>query len=271
MKTMNLDGLEKFSQNIPVYVELLANIIVIIGALPIFFWLRNRSFEKKKKEISDNLAIRKNIKDKLRDHADNYDRRTPHDIGIRLVHWKNYPWKLDDDGYKQNLYYDTNLDKRIDHGTEFLSNTGILVEDDIWVLSRSLYTGKFGTYIIAESGQKFEEFEEVNQKIKIVRTFKYKHIINWDFEEKIEYEPAFYTRYKYTDKKLFEKEFFAQNADDDGISKDLMYKEQFITSNRVKSAKSFKYKLLIINGERARKRQINKMKSQVKVTKKKRA
>ncbi|HSX30266.1 MAG TPA: hypothetical protein VLE73_06945 [Candidatus Saccharimonadales bacterium] len=197
-------------KDVAVYVELVANAIVIVGALPVFFWLKNRAFERKKKEISDNLAIRSDIKERLREHADGYDRSKPHDIGIRLVHWKNYPWRLEDDGYKQLLYYDTNLDKRLPHGTEFLTNTGILVEERIWFFDYSLYLGKYGIYSVGKSGQKMTGFREVRQKLKLVRTLKYKHIINWDFEEKIEYEPVFYTRYKYTSRQLFEDEFFAQ-------------------------------------------------------------
>jgi len=231
--------------SVSLYIAIIANVIVIIGAVPIFIWLKNLSLERKKKEINDNLNIRKNIQQKLRDHADGYDRSKPHDIGIRLVYWKNYPWKLDDDGYKQLLYYDTNLDKRLNHGTEFLINTGILVDEHIWFFGNSLYLGNFGTFIIDKSGQKIIGFREVKQKIKLVTTLKYKYIINWDFEDKIEYEPVFYIKYKYTKKKLFENQFFAQNCDDDGINNDLYFHEVLDMRNRVKSNKSMKYRYLM--------------------------
>ena len=171
-----------------------------------------------------------------------------------MVHWKNYPWRLEDDGYKQLLYYDTNLDKRLPHGTEFLTNTGILVEEHIWFFDCSLYLGKYGIYIVGKSGQKMTGFREVRQKLKLVRTLKYKHIINWDFEEKIEYEPVFYTRYKYTSRQLFEDEFFAQNYDDDGISKDLYFHETLDMRNRVKNSKSLKYYRLMLRVKWAQRR-----------------
>lgn len=239
--------------------QLLANLVVIVGAVPVFFWLKNRAFEKKKKEIADNLSIRDEIKEKLREHADGYDRREAQNIGIRLVHWKNYPWKLDDDGYKQTLYYDTNLDKRVGHGTEFLGNTGIFVEDHIWYFSKSLYLGKYGIYIIDDSGKKIEGFEEVEQKIKIVDTLKYKYIVNWDFEEKIEYEPVFYMKYKYTNKKLLENQIFAQNFDDDGISKGLYFYETLDKRMRVESNKSIKYYYLYFIGKRRKRIEIRKI------------
>ncbi len=230
------------------YAELAANLIVIIGAIPFLLWLRRFSFERKKKQIKDNLVIKENIKEKLREHVDGYDRSKPHDIGIRLVHWKNYPWKLEDDGYKQLLYYDTNLDKRLDHGVEFLTNTGILVDEHIWFFDNALYLGKYGTYVVDKSGRKLAGFEEVKQRVKLVKTLQYKHIINWDFEEKIEYEPVFYVRYPYTKRKLFEDDFFAQNYDDDGIKKGLYLHKWLNRRNRVKSSRSIKYLYLIAMG-----------------------
>jgi hypothetical protein len=257
---MDQDTITKIIDSAPPVAEFLANTIVIIGAIPVFIWLKNRSFDKRKQEIKDNLSIRKNIQDKLREHADGYDRTVAQSIGIRLVYWKNYPWKLDDDGYKQGLYYDTNLDKRVSHGTEFLTNTGILVEDHIWFLSRSLYLGKYGIYTIAKPGLNLKGFSEVNQKIKIISTLKYKYVINWDFEEKIEYEPVFYTKYKYTNVKLFENQIFAQNYDDDGINNDLYFHEVLDRRNRVKRSKSTKYLLLMLKGWLIERREINKMK-----------
>jgi len=231
------------------YVQLTANAIVILGALPIFIWFKKRSFEKKKKEISDNLSIRKAITDSLREHADGYDRSEPHDIGIRLVHWKNYPWKLDD-GFKQNLYYDINLPKRVSHGVEFLTNTGILLEEHIWFLSKTIYLGKYGTHIIGDTGQKIKGFKEVKQRVKLIHTLKYKHIVNWDFEEKIEYEPVFYVKYKYTKRKLFEDEFFVvnseQNYDEQDNSKGLYLHEPLLRRNRVKSTRSPRYIYLAV-------------------------
>lgn len=235
--------------NLETYTTIIANIIVIAGTVPAIIVARKYFFEKKKKEIQDNLAVRKSIRDKLVEHADGYDRSEPHDIGIRLVYWKNYPWKLDDDGYKQLLYYDTNMDKVIKRrGAEFLTNTGILLDEHIWIFSQSLYLGKFGTYIIDESGKKIAGFSEVPQRVKLVRTLRYKHIINWDFEDKIEYEPIFYTRYKYTSKKLYEDELFAQNYDDIGTKNHSYFREDLNRRDRVRNNHSIKYRFLMISG-----------------------
>lgn len=265
---MFLKILPNIVNDISIYIKLLADLVVVLGAIPALLWLRKRSFIKKSGEIKDNLLIRKDIKEKLREHADGYDRSEPHDIGIRLVYWKNYPWKLDDDGYKQNLYYNTNLDKRCSHGTEFLTNTGILVEEHIWFFSNSLYLGRYGTYIIAKSNNKIEGFSEVKQKIKLITTLKYKYIVNWDFEEKIEYEPVFYTKYKYTNKRLFESQFFAQNYDDNGINKDLYFYERLDRHNRVKSNKSIKYYYLILKNGLIQKNEQRKTRMPIKRTRK---
>jgi len=138
------------------------------------------------------------------------------------------------------------------HGTEFLTNTGILVEEHIWFLNCSLYLGKYSTYIVSKSNQKIPHFTEVKQKIKLVRNLKYKLIVNWDFLEKIEYEPVFYIKEKYMKKKLYEDDFFAQNYDDDGINKDLYFHESLNKHNRVKSNRSIKYFYLIVKGKIAK-------------------
>jgi hypothetical protein len=237
------------TESIIKYTTILANAVVILGAIPAMFFVKNYFFEKKKKEIADNLTIRRSITDKLVEHANGYDRSEPHDIGIRLVYWKHYPWKLKNDGYKQILYYNTNTDKRItNRGDEFLTNTGILLEEHIWFFSESLYIGKHGIFIVDKSGKKIAGFQEITQKIKFVNTLRYKHIINWDFEEKIDYEPVFYTRYKYTDKRLFEDELFAQNYYDIG-TKDYRYLRQELNRrNLVRSNRAIKYGLLMLKG-----------------------
>lgn len=234
----------------------IASLVVIAGAGPIFFWLKNHSFEKKRKEIRENLVMRDDIRDKLRNHADGYDRSTPRDMGIRLVYWKNYPWNLDDDGYKQILYYNTNLNKKLSHDTEFLNNIGILVEEHIWYVNKSLYLGKFGTYIIDRSGQNIAGFLEIKQKVKLVKTLRYKYIINWDFEEKIGYEPIFYTKYTYTNQKLYDEDFLVQNYDDDGIKKNLIFYKQLNTRNYVKSNTSIWYRYLVAKGQHSEKNRI---------------
>jgi hypothetical protein len=241
--------MEQQIENFQKYTDIVANLIVIIGAVPVIIWLRNRAFESKKKEIKDNLSVRKSIHDKLVEHANGYDRSKPHDIGIRLVYWKNYPWKLEDDGYKQLLYYDTNMDKVItDRGDEFLTNTGILLDEHIWFFDLSLYLGKYGIYLIDKSNKKIAGFEEITQRIKLVRTLKYKHIINWDFEELIEYEPVFYMRYKYTDKRLYEDDLIAQNYDDVGSENHTYIRHKLSRRNKVRSNHSLKYRYLMLKG-----------------------
>lgn len=237
------------ADSIQKYTTIIANVVVILGAGSALFFAKNYFFEKKKKEIADNLNVRKSITDKLVEHANGYDRSEPHDIAIRLVYWKHYPWKLEDDGYKQILYYNTNTDKRItNRGDEFLTNTGILIEEHIWFYSESLYLGRFGIFIVDKSGKKIAGFREVTQKIKLVNTLRYKHIINWDFEEKIEYEPVIYTRYKYTHNRLFEDELFAQNYNDIGTKGYSYFRQELNRRNLVRSSHSIKYWFLIIKG-----------------------
>jgi len=47
---MNYEIMRELLKEMSIYANLIANMIVIIGAIPIFFWLKNRSFEKRQKK-----------------------------------------------------------------------------------------------------------------------------------------------------------------------------------------------------------------------------
>ena len=244
--------IEFYNNYIKDSIEILKDIAFVISIFPIVIVVRKYLFNKKKEEIANNLKIRKEIQKKLLEYANGYDRSTPHPIGIRLVHWKNYPWKLEDDGYKQILYYDVDMDKFCQPQANFLSNTGILIESALWHFSKSVYLGKYDIYIIDKKGKKIRGFQEIEQDTKLVHTLKYKHIINWDFEEKIEYEPVFYTRYKYSNKKLFENDFIIRNfygrrmpAPENRTGGEYLC-EVLNRSNKVSSNRSLKYFYLLI-------------------------
>lgn len=244
--------IEFYYNNIKNIIDIIQDIVFIIGIFPIIVFVKNYLFNKKKEEIAGNLQIRKDIKEKLLEHANEYDRSSPKSVGIRLVHWKNYPWKLNNDGYKQILYYDVNMDKICHPRENFLSNTGILIEEDLGWFGKTVYKGKYGVYFIAKKDKIFRGFEEIKQDIKLVYTLKYKHIINWDFEEKIEYEPVFYTRYKYNNQKLYENEFIVTNfygermpASENRVKGTFLW-QQLNRKNKVSSNMSLKYFYLII-------------------------
>lgn len=242
----------KFYSNIKEYIDIIKDIVFIIGVLSAFFAAKNYFFNKKKEEIANNLQIRKDIKEKLLEFVNGYDRSTPRSIGIRLVSWKNYPWKLDNDGYKQILYYDVNMDKICHPGANFLSNTGIILEEDLWRSANTVYIGKNEIYIIDKKNKKIRGFDEIKQDLKIVKTLKYKHIVNFDFEEKIEYEPVFYTRYKYNKQKLYENDFFIENfygirmPAPNNRTYGTYFRQPLNRKNMVSSNMSIKYFYLII-------------------------
>ena len=230
------------------YIGLIKDFVFVIGIFPVVIFVKNYLFNKKKDEIAHNLKIRKDIQEKLLKHADNYDRSKPCSIGIRLIYWKNYPYKLDNDGYNHILYYDVNMDEVCYPGANFLSNIGILIEDELITFNETVYKGKYGIYIIDKRGKKIKGFKEIKQEVKLVYTLKYKHIINWDFEEKIEYEPVFYTRYKFPNNKLYQDEFIVTNIYGERMdaSKGEFLWEEFNLKNKVSSNISLKYFYLII-------------------------
>lgn len=228
------------------YIEIIttifANMVVIIG---VTFGIKSFKFNKIKLEISENLKIKQKIRNDLMEHVNQYNGTNYFNIGLRIVQYRSYPFPLIDDGYKLILYKNKSLYLE----EEFLTKTGILVEETIGSginnnFSLYLDSGNHGMFIIDESNKIIKGFYEVSGKIKFVRTLKYKNIVNWDFNanSKIEYEPVIYTRYKYNNKKLYEKEIKLQIRNNN----DFILPEVLYTYNSVSSNKSIKYLCITI-------------------------
>lgn len=168
------------------------------GAYLFFAYIQNRSYTEKAIEIDKNINFREKLEPKLNDYIFDAAKGTK-DISIRFVHWKNYPWKLDDDGFKFLLRINY-LEKTPHYG--WIDNTGIYLEEPIW-FSNSLYIDNNGIFFIDKKDQKHKGFTEIADAVLVLH-MPFSNIVNYDFRERIEYEPVFYIKHQYLNwKKLY--------------------------------------------------------------------
>ncbi len=171
------------------YINLAKDIIFFLGAWKIFSYLINKKFQDTCNQINENLALREKIEPQLKEFIQGEGRC------IRFVHWKNYPWSLAEDGFKflLRINYENN---KPSYG--WIDNTGINFEEPpLKFLSQSVYLDKNGIFFIAEKNKKFKNFQEI--RCSFIVHLPFRNILNFDFKERIEYEPVFYTRYYYMD------------------------------------------------------------------------
>ena len=194
-------------------IDCIQDIAFFCGIFGIIKFIINYNFNKKTSEIQINLEKRKELGQFLTDYVYEKYKNNKKDIAVRFIYWKNYPWKLDDDGYKEHLYYDTNNGVTLPGG--FISKTGINFVQHIWFFSKSVYVNKEGLYFIDDKGKQFKRFKEVEGKNIFVFELPFRNIINFDFEDKLEYEAVFYTRYKYDNLNLYNDDVYLRNFDND--------------------------------------------------------
>jgi hypothetical protein len=199
------------------WIEIVQTVIYFLGFAWIVRWLWSYRFERKCKEISDDLRMYAKITRKLEDHVREKFKNGISEIGIRMVWWKNYPFNLDNDAFKQVLFVNTE-EVRKKGGEENwplimpFDNTCIKLSDYCpGFQGISVYLGIFGLWFFSYQGKKYKMFREVPGEYQVVYELPYKNIVNFDFNEFIEHEPVIYTKYKYNSWKIFSNRIFIDN------------------------------------------------------------
>lgn len=118
------------------YADFIKDITFAIGVIATFYgyfkflnFLAQRGVLNKRQEMENDAKLYGEIHDKLKEHVDSYraSKKNMRDIGIRLLFIKNYPYKLDKDGYSHMLYYYFLSENH--QATGYISSTGINVMD----------------------------------------------------------------------------------------------------------------------------------------------
>lgn len=185
------------------WIDLIQDLVFFLGVIPFFIaifkfikFLKARDFLATSEKIETNLRFRERIEPKLESYVLEKNRNGIKDIGVRFIYWKNYPSQISNDAYKHLLrieYYDSNI-----LGASWINNTGIYFQEHLWYSKTSAYVDQNGIFFFAPSGGTYKYFTEHENKCLVIH-LPFANIVNFDFEEKIQYEPIFYTKVPYDD------------------------------------------------------------------------
>jgi len=202
------------------WIELVKDVVFFAGSYAFFYgvykafiFLGSRQLTDMSAAIEKNLHFRERLEPVLSDFIFDTAKNTK-DIAIRFVHWKNYPFNLQKDGFKHYPFIQYFNDGTVHYG--WIDNTGVNIQEHIWHLGYSIYLEKNGIFFFDKSGAKHDRFQELSDTV-LVFHLPFENIINFDFKQFIEYEPVFYTRYYYTDRKrLYDDSVVVRNRDGHG-------------------------------------------------------
>lgn len=194
-------------------INLIKDIVYFLGAFTLFKYLWSWNFNRKTEKIESNLKFRERIEIALDDYVIEQNRSNIKDIGIRFVYWKNYPWNLKNDGYKHFLNVQYHNNQLL--ASSWIDNTGIYFQEHLCWGSSSVYIDAIGIFFFAPKSRVYEGFEEHKNK-RLVVHLPFTNIVNFDFREKIEYEPVFYIKHPYSKyKKLYSRKYLIREKLDD--------------------------------------------------------
>lgn len=212
------------------------------GSYLFFQFLKNKKYKDKSQEIDENINFREKLEPILNNYISEYGKGY-RDICIRFVHWKNYPWKLAKDGYKFFLHINY-LEKTPHYG--WIDNTGINFEEHVWWYGNSIYIDTDGIFFIDKKNQEHKGFQEIHDVVLLLH-MPFVSIVNYDFKERIEYEPVFYIKYDYSNwKKLYNDKLIIReklNAEYKNIE---LYQSRMLLKFNKLNYVLLKFKLLIL-------------------------
>ena len=194
------------------YIDLAKDVVFAIGAvatvagfLQFIKFIPQRKVLNKRQEMDNDARLYSEVHSKLKVYVESYDAKPDNlrDIGIRLLYIKNYPYNLDNDGFRQELYYYFLTEAHKPSG--YISGKGIYVLENVWFWDCSVYFNpKNGKWFIDKKGCVFKKFVELKHK-QVLKRIPFANIYGYDFDSDWadKGEPVFYTKFKYTDWKLF--------------------------------------------------------------------
>jgi hypothetical protein len=199
---------------------------LLYGLYKINRFIRSYSFDKKCKDIEDNLEMRNRIEKHI---ADFISGKPKHNKRTRLclTHWKNYPSQFIHGTFNEyNIYYNLSIRGENFPRTGFADNVGLYFEEELdrgnygfYNKANELYINKKYGYDICffgKSNRNYRGYKKANKLLNLTRVFHlpYKNIVNFDFKEYLEYSPVVYVRHKPYSRKLFSKSVYIAKHDD---------------------------------------------------------
>ena len=171
------------------YINFFEDVIFAIGIVATFYgffkflkFLTRRNVLHKRQEMENDARLFSEVHKKLKEYVDSYDatQKNPRDIGIRLLFIKNYPYKLEADGFRQELYYYFMSEHHKASG--YVSGKGLYVMDHLWFFDNSIYYNpKTKKWFIDKKGLTFKRYRELKHK-QLVKRIPFANIYGYDFD-----------------------------------------------------------------------------------------
>ena len=238
------------------YFDFVKDILFAIGLIATFYgyikflkFLTQRGALNKRLEMDNDAKMYKEVQGGLKSFVDSYkdaSSKNRRDIAIKLLYIKNYPYKLENDGYSQMLYYYFMSEGHQASG--YISSTGLYVMEYLGHFSNAIYYNpKSEKWFIDKEGLKFRKYKQLKHK-QLVKRIPFANILGYDFNSDwADYnEPVFYTKYKYYKWKLFADDFEAVTVE-----------QEYHLAHKVPLKKSKRKKRVVISLLRRAKRKFN--------------
>lgn len=188
------------------FITIISFIVTIYTIFNILRYLKTRKLRNKINEIQqDEKSF-----DMLSRELENYIGTGGHDYGVRLVYYKNYPYKLDKDGFRKYLFWYKISEKHIPSG--YISNTSVSIIEELSFSGDKLYySDKTHKWFIDNPNKQFERYRELPYDMMVYH-IPFQNIIGYRFGSSDwtdRNEPIFFTKYKYNSQKLFSNNIIA--------------------------------------------------------------
>lgn len=225
-------------------IDLIKDVVFVIGATATFvgFYqliklLFQRKMLNKRQEMDNDARLYKETHEEIREYVKSYnlDPSNLRDVGIILLYMKNYPYKLDKDGFRQMLYY--HFFTQIHQADGYMSGKGLYVVDFLYMYSESIYYNEVNQkWFIHKAGHKFRNYKELSYR-HLVKRIPFANIYGYDFNSDWaeKNEPVFYTKYIYNDWRLFADDLEALTWQDGEYTSDRLSLRKHKRARRVRS------------------------------------
>ncbi|GEM_PF-5405636 len=201
-------------------IEMLKDVGVIVGAWRFIKYVAHKRMSDKWREMQNDLAVYKGMGDKLKEYVDGLGATTSprlHDIYVCLMYIGNYPYDINDDGYRLSLFYRLSRSpasngKHIPLG--YISGKGLYV----YSLSNIYYNQKNGRWFCSSHSDRMRKGYEKLDDYLLVMRIPFANILGYDFDSDISVngEPVVYTRYRSSYLRLYADDVRFVKLDDNG-------------------------------------------------------
>lgn len=189
----------------------IGSLATLVGFYQLIKLLLQRKMLNKRQEMDNDTRLYNETYEGVREYIQRYDLSPGNlrDVGIVLLYMKNYPYRLDNDGFRQMLYYHFFTHNHPPSG--YMSGKGLYVVEYLRMHSESVYynAGNHKWFIYRE-GCEFKGYKELSYQ-HLVKRIPFANIYGYDFSSDWteKNEPVFYTRYMYDDWRLYADDLVA--------------------------------------------------------------